>query len=230
MSSTSSLVKPKSFHGRCITIVSKYVECHDQLTFEPIDASKNVYVLQNKTTQITMDGHPFFYLLRVKNSKGLYLHVSTTLKAPSNRASMDTNHEFEGISVQFFQGKGKLFCRAEWDVKKKKDKLEHPQPHWHWCFEKQINDPVVFGSGDAETIQRDGFLQEIEEIDARMLPNVDFEELHYAMASKWTVKDSATEDFSLQKLYCWLDNCLANIIDQYNYQVNKGSFISSKKW
>ena len=227
---SSNLVKPKLLFSECISKVSKYVECHDSLKFEPIDGINGVFALRNATTLLIRDGHPLFYLLQVKKSKSLYLHISITLRAPYNGASQEVNHEFEGISVQFFQGKGKLFCRAEWDVKKKKDKLEHPQPHWHWCFEKQINDPVVFGSGDAETIQRDGFLQEIEEIDARMLPNVDFEELHYAMASKWTVKDSATEDFSIQKLYCWLDNCLANIIDQYNYQVNKGSFISSKKW
>lgn len=50
------------------------------------------------------------------------------------------------------------------------------------------------------------------------------------MAAKWTAQDSAIEEFTAQRLYNWLRNCISNVIDQYNYQVNKGGFESSKNW
>lgn len=226
---SSSQVKPKAFLGSCISIVSKYVECHDPLTYKVIDDSKVIYALCNTETKITMDGQPLFYLLQVKNSKGLYLHVDTTIKAPERGASIEINHVFEGISVQFLQGTGKLFCRAEWDVKKKPDKLAHPQPHWHWGYEQKSEESVSFEVDNAEVAKEDGFVQEV--VDASpSLPDINFEEMHYAMASQWAAQDSAIEVFSAQRLYIWLRNCIANIIDQYNYQVNKGGFVSSKNW
>lgn len=225
----SSQVKPKAFLEHCISIVSKFVECHDPLTYEVIDDSKVQYALCNTDTKITMDGHPLFYLLQVKNSRGLYLHVDTTIKAPERGLSLEKNHVFEGISVQFLQGTGKLFCRAEWDVKIKKDKLAHPQPHWHWGHEQNNEETVTFGAENVEIAQENGFLQEVVDV-ATTLPNIDFEEMHYAMAAKWDTHDDAIEEFSAQRLYNWLCNCIANIIDQYNYQVNKGGFESSKNW
>ena len=73
------------------------------------------------------------------------------------------------------------------------------------------------------------FLQEVVGFQST-LPSIDFEEMHYAMATKWTAQDSAIEDFTVQRLCNWLKNCIANVIDQYNYQVNKGGFLSSKTW
>lgn len=226
---SSSQVKPKAFLEKCVTIVSKYVECHDPVTYEVIDDSKVVYALCNTTTKISMDGQPLFYLLQVKNSKGLYLHVDTTIKAPERNASLEKYHDFWGISIQFLQGTGRLFCRAEWDVKKKQDKLTHPQPHWHWGYDYGIEGPEFFGDDNLGAQPDGGFIQEVAEI-APSLPSIDFEELHYAMASKWATQDVAGEDFTVQKIYNWLNYCIMNVIDQYNYQVNKGGFVSSKNW
>lgn len=225
----SSQVKPKTFLDQCVSIVSKFVECHDPLMYDKVDNTKVVYAFCNTSTKITMDGQPRFYLLKVKNSKGLYLHVDTTIKPPTRNASIEINHEFEGISVQFLQGTGRLFCRAEWDVKKKQDKLTHPQPHWHWGYEQKREYPVVFEVDNVKVAQEEGFMQEIVDV-APSLPNIDFEEMHYAMSSKWAMQDTAVEGFTVQHLYTWLENCIANVIDQYNYQVNKGSFVSSKQW
>lgn len=225
----NSQLKPKILFSNCITIVSKFVESHDPLQFELIDMTKGVYALRNTATVIVMDDDPQFYILRVKNSKSLYLHVSVTVKAPYQGASVETNHEFEGISVQFLQGTGRLFCRAEWDVKKKKDKLEHPQPHWHWGGEKEEDNPQTFVATATEAGQGGGFMEALS-ADEPSLPAIDFQELHYAMVSKWPVQDSAVEVFNEQRLYKWIKNCIANVIDQYNYQVNKGSFESSKGW
>lgn len=226
---SSSLVKPKAFLDKCVDIVSKYVECHDPLTYEVIDDAKVLYSLCNSTIKISMDGQPQLYLLQVKKSKGLYLHVDTTIKAPERNASLEKYHEFEGISIQFLQGTGKLFCRAEWDVKKKIDRLTHPQPHWHWGCEQKDEEQASFGGNDAEVLHEVGFLQEEDE-HAPSLPSIDFEELHYAMASKWATQDSSVEEFTAQKVYVWLKNCISNVIDQYNYLVNKGGFESSKNW
>lgn len=226
---SSSLVKPKAFLDKCVAIVSKYVECHDPLIYEVIDDAKVLYALCNSTTKISMDGQPQFYLLQVKNSKGLYLHIDTTIKAPERNASLEKNHEFEGISIQFLQGTGRLFCRAEWDVKKKIDKLTHPQPHWHWGCEQKGEEITLFGGNNAEDPHAGGFLQG-EKDPAPSLPTINFEELHYAMASMWANRDTAIEDFSAQKIFTWLKNCISNVIDQYNYQVNKGGFESSKNW
>lgn len=227
---SNNLVKPKFLFSQCISIVSKYVECHDPLKFESINAIKGVFVLRNTTPSMYKVGDPHFYLLRIKNSENLYLHISTTLKVPYKGASIEVNHEFAGISVQFFHGVENLFCRAEWDVKKEKDKLEHPQPHWHWCFENKTKESPQFENDNDEALQNGDFLQEVEKISEKKLPDINFGELHYAMAAKWTAQDSAIEEFTIQRLRNWLDNCIANVIDQYNYQVNKGSFISSKKW
>lgn len=225
---SSSQVKPKSFLDRCITIISKFVERHDPLTYEIVNNSKVLYALCNANTKITMDGNPRFYLLKVKKSEGLYLHVDITIKAPERGASMKKDHEFKGISVQFLQGTGNLFCRAEWDVKQK-DELKHPQPHWHWGYEHKREESMMFGGEFIEDVQEGGFMQEVPDV-VSSLPNIDFEKMHYAMAAKWTSQDSTIEEFSPQYLYKWLHNCIANVIDQYNYQVNKGSFESSKNW
>ena len=226
---SSSLVKPNSFHNKCIKIVSKFVECHDPLRFELVDAAKGVFSLRNSNNVIIKKAQPRFYLLKVKKNTGLYLHVSVTLKAPFIRASLEKSHEFEGISIQFLQGTGKLFCRAEWDVKKNRDKLEHPQPHWHWGYDKVTIYSQGFEDNLAVVAQGYDFMQELAENDST-IPLIDFEDLHYAMAAKWTIQDSALEDFDIHRLYKWLENCITNVIDQYNYQVNKGSFESSKGW
>lgn len=224
----SNQVKPKDFLNQCIAIVCKYVECHDPLTFEVIDDTKVLYAICNTQTKISMDGQPLFYLLKVKNSKGLYLHIDTTIQAPERNASLEKYHVFEGVSIQFLQGTGRLFCRAEWDVKKKKEKLIHPQPHWHWGYEQGQEEPIKFGE-DVEVQSEGGFMQEVAD-SVPSLPSIDFEELHYAMISKWATQDVAVEDFSVQKVYTWLKNCITSVIDQYNYQVNKSGFESSKNW
>ena len=223
------LVKPKSFLKQCTLIVSKYVECHDPLRFELVERSKGLYVLCNTNNKLVMEGDPSFFILQVKNSKGLYLHVSTTLKAPYIGASAESNHDFEGISIQFLQGTGKLFCRAEWDVKKNSDKLEHPQPHWHWGTLNLIEEPSDFDVNNINPVTGSNFLQEIVDTPSA-LPSIDFEELHYAMCAKWVLQDTAVEEFDERSLYNWLKYCIENVIDQYNYQANKSRFVSSKNW
>ena len=86
-----------------------------------------------------------------------------------------------------------------------------------------------FGKDNAELPPDGGFMQDEEDF-APSLPAIDFAELHYAMASKWATQDAAAEEFSSQKVCTWLKNCISNVIDQYNYQVNKGGFESSKGW
>lgn len=222
-------VKPKSFLSQCKIIVSKYVVCNDPLMFEVVDEANGVYALRNAKIAIHMDRLPRFYILQVKNSRGLYLHVSVTLKAPNLGASLERIHEFEGISIQFIQGTGKLFCRAEWDVKKKKEKLEHPQPHWHWGYEKEIKETEASELILSADETKGSFLNEIVET-GPSLPLIDFDKMHYAMASKWAVQDASVEKFTVQGLYNWLEYCITNVIDQYNYQVSKRRFVSSKAW
>lgn len=226
---SNSQVKPKAFFNSCITIVSKYVMCHDPLEFKMIDLANGVYTLCNSISPIEMEGAPHFYILTVKNSKGLYLHISATLKAPRNGASKETNHAFEGISVQFLHGTGKCFCRAEWDVKVNRQILVHPQPHWHFGIENEDTESLSFDTEEDSNDSYSGFLEECKELEPS-LPDIDFEQLHYAMAAKWASQDNAIEDFSIQRLYKWLEHCIINVIDQYNYQVNKGSFESAKRW
>lgn len=218
-------IKPDVLFKQIITIVSKFVESHDAVTKELIDRNKGVYAFRNAAHPIIMDGTPRFYLLQVRNGNGLFIHISVTLKSPYNGAALDQNHEFEGISIQFLQGTNKLFCRAEWDVKKEKEKLEHPQPHWHWgnSDEKSIDQ---FGAPEALAVP---FLEAEEQL-IPTSPSIDFEELHYAMASKWVTQDIAVEEFTPQHLYDWMKRCIGSVIDQYNYQVNKGTFVSSIWW
>ncbi len=229
--SNSTQVKPSDLHKQCIKVVSKYVESHDALQFVLIDEEKGVFSLRNTKVPIVMDGKPLFYLLKVKNSKSLYIHISVTLQGQKIKASLNTNYEFKGISIQFFQGTGKPFCRAEWDVKKRKDKLEHPQPHWHWGGYSTIEEKTEYNAFSVSEMNDKPFLDEISDVNLE-LPAVDFEKLHYAMAAKWISRGKSTsiEDFNLQHLYDWLELCIGNVIDQYNYQVNKGGFVSSSLW
>ena len=226
---SNTQVKPAALHKQCIKIASKYVKNHDTLQFELVDKGKGVFSLRNTNAPIVMEGRPRFYLLKVKNSKGLYIHISMTLKGPYIGASLESIYEFEGISIQFFHGTGKLFCRAEWDVKRKKDKLEHPQPHWHWGVESMDKGKSSFETVEDSVGNSSSFIDEITDVESS-LPAVDFEELHYAMVAKWVTNDVAVEDFTTQRLCDWMKRCIGNVIDQYNYQVNKGSFVSSSLW
>ena len=226
-----SLVKPKALFAQIIVIASKFVENHDILINELVDRNKGVYSFRNTIYPMIFDNRPGFYLLKVKNTRGLYLHISVTLKAPKDTPSLESNFAFEGISVQFFHGTGRLFCRAEWDVKRKKDRLEHPQPHWHWAGEQ-----ICEENKGSDTVEESGneiasFTEEIANTgNTPELPSVDFKELHYAMAAKWASQGDAVEEFTPQRLYEWLTRCVANVIDQYNYQVNKDTFVSAMDW
>lgn len=221
-------IKPEILFKQIITIASKYVESHDALMKELIDRNKGVYALRNTAHPIIMDGVPQFYLMQVKNCNGLFIHICVTLKSPYSDAALDKNHEFEGVSIHFLQGTKTRFCRAEWDVKKRKDKLEHPQPHWHWGY-AEVNNSDRFET--TETAVAPFLREEGEEgFSLSTLPSIDFEELHYAMATKWITQDTAVEDFTFQHLYDWMKRCIGSVIDQYNYQVNKGSFVTSRWW
>ena len=216
-------IKPDALFKQIITIASKFVENHDALMKELIDINKGVYAFRNAEHPIIMDGAPRFYLMQVKNCNGLFIHISVTLKAPYNGAALDKIHEFEGISIQFLQGTNKMFCRAEWDVKKEKEKLEHPQPHWHWGYAEEK-------SQDRYEVSMPVAVPFLEEQTESAFPEIDFEELHYAMAARWVTEDVVVEEFTPQHLYDWMKRCIGSVIDQYNYQVNKGSFENSRWW
>lgn len=221
----SNRLKPDAFFKQLLTIASKFVESHDALTKELVDRNKGVYALRNTEHPIIMENKPQFYLLQVKNCNGLFIHISVTLKAPYANAALDKNHEFEGVSIQFIQGTNKLFCRAEWDLKKEKEKLEHPQPHWHWGYgEEKAPERFVAPINAAPPF----IGEEGREIQA--LPAVDFKELHYAMTAKWIENDTIVEEFSPQHLYDWMKRCIGSVVDQYNYQVNKAGFVTSRWW
>lgn len=218
-------IKPDALFKQIITIASKFVENHDAVTKELIDRNKGVYAFRNTEHPIIMEGIPRFYLMQVKDCNGLFIHISVTLKSPYNGAALDQNYEFEGISIQFLQGTSKLFCRAEWDVKKEKEKLEHPQPHWHWGYTEEKN----IDRFDTQNAVATPFWEAENQV-APTPPIIDFEELHYAMAAKWVTQDTAVEEFTPQHLYDWMKRCIGSVIDQYNYQVNKGTFVSSCWW
>ena len=218
-------IKPDALFKQVITIASKFVENHDALMKELIDRNKGVYALRNTEHPIIMDGVPRFYLMRVKNCNGLFIHISVTLKSPYNGAALNQNHEFEGISIQFLQGTNKLFCRAEWDVKKEKEKLEHPQPHWHWGYTEE-HKTDYFEAPETSAVP----FMEAEEQTVPSLPAIDFEKLHYAMAAKWVSQDTAVDEFTPKNLYDWMKRCIGCVIDQYNYQINKGRFVTSRWW
>ena len=42
--------------------------------------------------------------------------------------------------------------------------------------------------------------------------------------------NTAVEDFTPQHFYDWMKRCIGSVIDQYNYQVNKGGFVTSRYW
>lgn len=234
----NNLVKPADLHKRIIQVVKKYVECQDELVFDYFSNDRSKLALRNKARHFYKDDDENFFLCKVKELKGLYIHIGITYKIPDTKASLtDNTFKFESISLQFWHGTGKAFCRAEWDLKK--EKLEHPQPHWHWGEgdgveeiesqqEKQmfvVNQPVD---------QQGGFFLEVgvepEAVIDEKLPNINFEKLHYAIAAKWAERDACVEAFSDAKLITWIKNIIPNVIDQYSYQISKKSFASSKNW
>lgn len=224
----SNKIKPDAFFKQLLAIASKFVESHDALTKELVDRNKGVYALRNTVHPIIMDNRPFFYLLQVKNCNGLFIHISVTLKAPYANAALDKNYEFDGVSIQFLCGTNKLFCRAEWDVKKEKEKLEHPQPHWHWGYSEEKEPDRFVASNNINVPFIEAGEEDLQK--TQNLPAVDFKELHYAMAAKWVANDEIVEDFSPQHLCDWMKRCICSVVDQYNYQVNKAGFVTSRWW
>lgn len=233
---SSELVIPKILNKQCLDIMAKYLECHNPLEFTIIDENREIFVLRNNDNWLSLQDSPNFYLCKVTNSKGLYVHLCLTYKSPAPNADVNkTKFRIQGISLQFFYGKGRLFCRAEWDIKEKKDKLIHPQPHWHWGGFK-IDDTAngkdfinVISQSELQD-ETNIFLESIGKSNNTekdmLLPNINMKELHYAISSKWTKENTAVEDFTIQKMTTWLEYCLVNVVDQYNYQVNKKNFVS----
>lgn len=234
----SNLVTPATLHKKIIGVVKKYVETESELVFDYFSESKSKLALKNKDRHYYRDGDEKFYLCKVKNLRGLYIHIDLTYKIPDPKASLEKNtFGFEGLSLQFLHGTGKFFCRADWEVKEKKDKLAHPQPHWHWGegFEDDDKSNAEQAIQLTPAIeQQGGFYEEVgvEPVGVveEQLPKVNFEALHYAMASKWTQRDEYSETFTEAGLVAWLQRAMQHVIDQYSYQVNKGRFESCKNW
>ena len=214
-------IAPDKFNKQCAAVLSKYVETQDALDWKREGVDKVIFTCANKDNPIYIDGS---YFLRVSGSGSLLLHCSLTYVAPDRKASVERKFTFQGISLQFYHGADCCFCRAEWDLKDKPEKLVHPQPHWHWGL-KHSMDLVDDDITDDST----GFLVEEDPFEGAQKPNINFTELHYAMSLKWLEKGEDNLTFSFQNLTKWMENALVMVIDQYNYQANKKGFVSVKR-
>ena len=213
-------IEPEKFNKQCTTILSKFVDAQDELVWERNGLNKVTFTCKNRKNPIISGG---LYLLCVTGSS-LLIHCDLTYIEPDRNASVERKFAFQGISRQFYHGADFCFCRAEWDVKDKPDKLEHPQPHWHWGEKKGMSTKGT----DAAKEEFEFVIEENPMAIVRM-PNINFSELHYAMSSKWMEKGEHILSFSFQNLTKWMENALVMVIDQYNYQVNKKGFVSVRR-
>lgn len=214
-------IAPEKFNKQCASILSKYVDAQDELIWERNGLEKVTFTCRNKTNPISSYGS---YLLRVKSSNSLLVHCDLAYIEPDRGASVGRKFTFLGASLQFYHGADLCFCRAEWDVKDRPEKLEHPQPHWHCGVKKGVSTGGYDTSdGDAE------FVIEENPFDVLTKPDINFSELHYAMCSKWLDKGENNLSFSFQNLTKWIENTLVMVIDQYNYQVSKKGFVSVRR-
>lgn len=214
-------ITPEKFNKQCAVILAKYVDAQDPLVWNRNGLEKVIFTCMNKDTPIVIDGSCF---LHVSGSSSLLLHCALAYIEPNRNASIKREFSFQGISLQFYHGAGCCFCRAEWDVKDKPDKLVHPQPHWHWGVKHSVN---MFEGDIIDEIP--GFLIEDAPFSGAKKPNINFSELHYAMSSKMLENGEDYLTFSFQNLTKWMENSLVMVIDQYNYQVNKRGFVSVKR-
>lgn len=215
-----NLIEPKTFNNQCAVVLAKYVDSQDELVWERNGLDKVTFTCKNKATPIISNGS---FLLRLKNS-GLMLHCNLTYIEPDPKASVERKFDFQRISLQFYHGADFCFCRAEWDLKDKPEKLDHPQPHWHWGKKKG------YGAVDAFTADEESVFEvDDNHVDRGRKPDINFSELHYAMSAKWLEKGENSLAFSFPNLTKWMENALIMVIDQYNYQVSKKSFISVRR-
>ena len=106
----NNLVKPADLHKRIIQVVKKYVECQDELVFDYFSNDRSKLALRNKARHFYKDDDENFFLCKVKELKGLYIHIGITYKIPDTKASLtDNTFKFESISLQFWHGTGKAF-------------------------------------------------------------------------------------------------------------------------
>lgn len=213
-------IAPDKFNKQCAAVLSKYVEKQDALDWKREGVDKVIFTCANKANPIYIDGS---YFLHVSGSGSLLLHCSLTYVEPDRKASVERKFTFQGISLQFYHGADCCFCRAEWDVKDKPEKLVHPQPHWHWGVKHSMN----MVDGDI-TDASSGFLVKEDPFEGAKKPNINFTELHYSMSAKWLENGEDNLSFSFQNLTKWMENALVMVIDQYNYQANKKGFVSVK--
>ena len=214
-------IAPEKFNKQCAEVLAKYVDAQDLLVWNRDGVDKVIFTCRNKTNPIYDDGS---YFLRVSGSGSLLLHCSLTYIEPNRNASVERKFTFQGISLQFYHGADTCFCRAEWDVKDKPEKLAHPQPHWHWG----VKDSGSMVNADI-TEDIPNFLMENASFEGGRKPNINFAELHYAMSSKWLENGEDNLIFSFQNLTKWLENAVILVIDQYNYQANKNGFVSVRR-
>lgn len=214
-------IAPEKFNKQCAAVLAKYVDMQDGLVWSRNGLEKVTFICMNKTNPIYRDGCHF---LRVAGTDCLLLHCALTYIEPDRKASQERKFTFQGISLQFYHGADTCFCRAEWDVKDKAEKLMHPQPHWHWGVKHSAS--IL----DADITDEDsGFLTENSAFDGARKPKINFTELHYAMSSKWLEKGEDYLIFSFHNLTKWMENALVMVIDQYSYQANKKGFVSVKR-
>lgn len=214
-------IAPDNFNKQCAAVLARYVESHDSLVWNRDGFDKVTFSCMNRDNPIYSDGS---YFLRVSENGSLLLRCALTYIEPYPNATKETKFSFQGISLQFFHGPDYCFCRAEWALKDKPDKLAHPQPHWHYGVKNSLN---IF-EGDFTGESNELFTGDAPSDESRK-PNINFTELHYAMSSKWMENGEDNLIFSFQDLIKWMENALVMVIDQYNYQANKKGFISVKR-
>jgi hypothetical protein len=108
----------------------------------------------------------------------------------------------------------KQLFRAEWDFYDGNTK--HPQPHWHFYTNKEIDYLRNTFSELVEDEENRGFLEELSE--ERSLESFPIEKFHFAMNAKWSEQSGHIHDYSnVEEFINWFDGLLGHIRDQISY-------------
>lgn len=131
----------------------------------------------------------------------------------------NNSEKIQSFSFSVFWGeendfeKKQLF-RAEWDFFD--DNTKHPQPHWHFYTNKEIDYLKNTFSELVKEKEDRNFLEELA--DERSVESFPIEKFHFAMNARWSEQSGHINNYdNVEEFISWFDGLLGHIRDQMVY-------------
>lgn len=177
----------------------------DSISLKVKDISSYCFVSQNNSLALNYHKADSEQVKAVRFVKDIWIYIIIRFK-------QSKDFEIQSFSLSAFKGaeddpyKQQIF-RAEWD--NYQDDVSHPQPHWHFYSNADV-EYLKKQFSEITDVEQRGFLSELA--DESHLKMIYFPKLHFAISSQWQFQKGHICLFDNQSLFInWFDGLLEHL-------------------